>query len=419
VVAFVSVGLLRDVNDSFGVDVGDRLLHEIAARLQTIDLPGTRVLRYGGAEFGLVFERLNNIHALEQIAEFLVELVERPFMVGADEITVKPTVGAAISTDNYETVDELIADAHRALSHARDSGSPWEVHDESKRGRYETRFDETRLLRALDDREFVLFYQPIVRLDNRKIVGFEALVRLLAPGATNVGVLSPGEFMPMLEKTGMSVRLGEWVFDEACRQLAEWRQFKPAGTPLFMTCNVSGRQLASDSFGDVVERAVRHHDLSPGQLCLDITESSLRFTGPDAWPVLRDLTNKGVKIGLDDFGTGMSSLQYFLQFNLDYIRVDRDFVDKVSVSGELGKAASSIVRHIAAMASELGILAIAEGVETQEQASHLSSLGALLGQGYLFGKPEPADHIRPLLDPQAQVADETWSPSQVLQGDAS
>ncbi len=419
VVAFVSVGLLRDVNDSFGADVGDQLLHEIGARLQTIDLPGTRVVRYGGAEFGLVFERLNNIHALEQIAEFLVELVERPFMIGADEITVKPTVGAAISTDNYESVDELVGDAHRALSHARDSGSPWEVHDESKRGRYQTRFDESRLLKALDDHEFVLFYQPIVRLDNRKIVGFEALIRMLAPGATNVGFLSPNDFMPMLEKTGMSVRLGEWVFDEACRQLAEWRGFKPAGTPLFMTCNVSGRQLASDSFGDVVIRAIRHHDLSPGQLCLDITESSLRFTGPDAWPVLRDLTEKGVKIGLDDFGTGMSSLQYLLQFNLDYIRIDRDFVDKVSVEGELGKAASSIVRHIAAMASELGILAIAEGVETAEQATLLASLGALLGQGYIFGKPEQAETTLALLDPQASVTGDKWSASQVLQGGTS
>ncbi|MCX7620243.1 MAG: bifunctional diguanylate cyclase/phosphodiesterase [Acidimicrobiales bacterium] len=416
VVAFVGVGLLRDVNDSFGADVGDRLLHEIGARLQTIDLPGTRVVRYGGAEFGLVFERLNNISALEQIAEFLVELVGRPFLIGSDEITVRPVVGAAISADNYQTVDELIIDAHQALARARDTGSPWEVHDESKRGRYATRLDEGRLLKALDDHEFALLYQPIVRLDNHKIVGFEALVRLLAPGATNVGYLSPGDFMPMLEKSGMSVRLGEWVFDEACRQLAAWRQFKPAGTPLFMTCNVSGRQLASDTFADAVDRAIRNHGIAAGQLCLDITESSLRFTGADAWPVLRELTDRGVKIGLDDFGTGMSSLQYLLEFNLDYVRIDRGFVDKVSVEGELGKAASSIVRHIAAMASELGILAIAEGVETTEQASLLSSLGALLGQGFAFGRPERADHILTLLDPQRRAGEDRWSPSQVLEG---
>ncbi|MEZ5205556.1 MAG: bifunctional diguanylate cyclase/phosphodiesterase [Acidimicrobiales bacterium] len=415
VVAFVGVGLLRDINDAYGADAGDRLLRTIGERLGTIDMPGTKVLRYEGAEFALVFEGVNHVNALEAIATFLVEFLEKPVQLGSDEVVVRPIIGAAISADNSDNTDDLIRDAHRALATARDAGSPWEIHDESKRGRYETRVDESRLSSALDDGEFVLVYQPIVLSDTRETVGFEAFVRWKAPGATNMGLLLPHDFMPMMEKTGMSVRLGEFVIDEACRQLAEWAHHRPGGRPLFMACNVGGRQLASDGFSAVVNESLARHGIEPGQLCLDITESSLRFTGASAWPVLRELHNTGVKLGLDDFGTGMSSLQYLLDFSLHYIRVASSFVTHVGSDGPLAAPAASIVRHMAAMAAELGIVSIAEGVESEEQLGELAGLGVLLAQGYLFGRPEMARTVERTLDPD--VVDDTWDPSQVLDGD--
>lgn len=416
VIAFVGVGLLRDINDAYGADAGDELLRLVGERLETIDMPGTRVVRYEGAEFGLILERVNHVNALEAIASFLVELLERPIQLGEDEVTVKPVVGAAISADNYDDVDELIRDAHRALAKARDAGDPWEIHDESKRGRYETRVDESRLQTALADGEFVLVYQPIVTVTDRKTVGFEAFVRWKAPGATNVGLLLPHDFMPMMEKTGMSVRLGEWIVDEACRQLDEWRAYQPSGAPLFMTINVGGRQLASDNFGNAVMDAVRTHNLVPAQLCLDITESSLRFTGAGAWPVLRELHNAGLKIGLDDFGTGMSSLQYLLDFSLHYIRVANAFVEHIGSDSPMAGPAAAVVKHMAAMAAELGVIAIAEGVEYEEQLGELEGLGVLLAQGWLFGRPEMARNVLAVLDPDA-APDDTWDSSQVLDHD--
>src|SRR5262249_28873678 len=161
-----------------------------------------------------------------------------------DHITISPSVGTAISADNYSDVDDLLRDAHRALAQARDEGTHWEVHDETKRGRYETRVDEARLHHALDNDEFLLHYQPIVSAASGELVGFEALLRWKAPGATNAGVMYPSDFLGLLEKSGLSVMVGKWAVGEACRQIAAWNAQVRRAEPLFVTYNVSSRQLA-------------------------------------------------------------------------------------------------------------------------------------------------------------------------------
>jgi diguanylate cyclase (GGDEF)-like protein len=413
-VAFIDVSLIRDVNDSYGADAGDYLLRSVGARLSTIDLPGTRVLRYEGAEFVLVFEQIDHYDMADEIARFLIDLLTPPFDLGPESITVKPCIGMALSSDNYANVDELIRDAHQALVRTRDDGAgSYHLHDESKRGRYQTRVDEGRLQSAVHNHEFMLAYQPIVRLDTAQIIGVEALIRWKAPGATNTGMLYPHDFMALLEKSGLSVKVGDWVVNEACRQAAEWNRIFPNRPALFITCNVGARQLASPGFRDSVVRAVSESGVQAWQLCLDITEQALRFNKNAAWTALRDLKNMGIKLGLDDFGTGVSSLTYLREFTLDLIRIDRLFVSDI----EMSKEDRAIVKHIAGLAHDLGLIAIAEGVERPEQGDILRKLGVDLGQGFHYGRPVFADEIVHQIDPGTDRSSHQWDTGHVLDYD--
>lgn len=408
VVAFADIGLLRDVNDAFGADAGDYLLRAIGARLATIDLPGTHLARYGGAEFVLVFEGIDSVEMAGTVGQFLVELLTPGFALGSEEVAISPTVGLAVSSDRQSAAAELIGDAHRALVRARDAGQGgWEVHDDTRRGRYDTRIDETRLATAIDNREFVLAYQPIVRLDTGETIGFEALIRWRAPNATTTGMLLPRDFMPLLEKTGMSVRVGHWVIEEACRQIGEWSRRFDERPPLFVTCNVGARQLASVDFLPRVLGAVAETGIQPWQLCLDITEEALQFNRTAAWGALRELKDRGVKLGLDDFGTGVSSLTYLREFTLDVLRVDRTFVENITLSRE----DQAIVRHVTGLAHELGLVVVAEGVESDDQLAHLRAAAVDLAQGYRFGRPVFANEAVARLDPTARP--EAWSPGDV------
>lgn len=412
VVAFVDIGLLRDVNDSFGADAGDVLLRQVGQRLASIDLPHTHALRYEGAEFVVVFEQIENAEMAEEVARFLVDLLTPEFDLGVESITINPSVGAALSADNYNSVDDFIRDAHRSLLQARNDGpGGYAVHDESKRGRYETRIDEDRLRSAITNNEFVLAYQPIVRLDNGQIIGFEGLLRWLSPSATRTGVLYPRDFMPLLEKSGLSVRVGEWVVHEACRQAAAWNRRFPGRPALFVTANVGARQMAATTFKDQVTDAITTSGIQPWQLCLDITEEALRFNRSTAWTALRELKDLGVKLGLDDFGTGVSSFAYLREFTLDLLRVDRSFVEDVTISEE----DQAIIRHITGLAHDLGLVAVAEGVETDEQVAALRELGVDLGQGFFLGRPMTPDEVNDLLDPiTADEAGSHWKAEDVL-----
>lgn len=410
VVAFCDIGLVRDVNDSFGPDVGDLLLRQVGDRLRSIDLPGTQVLRWEGAEFALVFEQIPHVEQAEVIARFLIDLLTPPFDLGVEHVTVAPRVGAALSADNYHNMGEFIRDAHQALVSAREDGAGWIVHDESKRGRYETRIDERRLFDAIESHEFILHYQPIFRLDTKQLVGVEALVRWKDPSATNSGLVSPGDFLPLLEKSGLSVKLGRWILEEACRQAAAWNALFPERSAILVTANIGPRQLASTEFHDTVVEAITGSGVAPWQLCLDITESALRFNRSSSWSSLRTLKEYGVKLGLDDFGTGVSSLAYLREFALDLLRLDRTFISGLAVNRE----DRVIVKHMVALAHDLGIVAIAEGVEHPEQAEILDDLKVDLGQGFHYGRPMPPEGIVELLDPSLLDKGEQWTADQVL-----
>lgn len=418
-VVFINIGRIDDVNDSYGPDAGDHVLREVAGRLNQIDLPGTRVAHYTGTEFVAVFEKLSNLSMVEEICAFMLELLTPAYQLGTDELDVQISVGAAIWGDAYDGVDEQIRDAHEALVKVRGEGSKaWHVHDEVRRARHSTRIDEERLRNALADNEFCLFYQPIVRTDTDEMIGVEALIRWRAPGATNVGLLFPHDFMPLLEKTGLSVPVGNWVINEACRQAAAWAKAFPEARPLFITCNIAPRQLAHPSFTAEVTAALDTTGIQPWQLCLDITEATLRYNRHATWSSLREVKDRGVKLGLDDFGTGISSFGFLRELKLDLVRVDRGFVAGVNVS----ETDQIICKNIVRLAHDLELIAVAEGVEDRQQADTLYQMGVDLAQGFLYGRAESPSQIEDRLRGGERPDDGRWDPSQVLdfpEGEAS
>ena len=421
VVAFADIGLLRDVNDSYGPDTGDDLLRQVAHRLDSIDVPGAQAVRYGGAEFALVFERVRQPEHAEEIGRFLVEALSAPYQLGDRAITIEPTVGVALTSDTHAAPADVVRDAHEALVRAREvERGTFHVYDDSKRGRFATRIDEERLRKAIDDDEFLLHYQPIVRTDTGDLVGVEALLRWRAPEATNTGVLHPHDFMPLLEKTGLGVQVGSLVLQKGCAQLAEWGHLAPERPKLFLTCNLGARQLAEQGFAQTVVGALRASGVLPWQLCLDITEEALRHNQSGTWGSLRELKDLGVKLGLDDFGTGMASLIWLRELKLDLLHVDHVFTRGLGASLAAGfgldSADAVLVRHIVALAHDLGLVTVAEGVETDVEARALGDLGVDMAQGYHYGRPVPAQEITELLAPGTAAADDTWDPSQVLEG---
>jgi diguanylate cyclase (GGDEF)-like protein len=416
VLAFLEAAALRDVNETLGPDIGDELLRLGAERLRTIDLPGLSVVRYEGAVFGVVFPKVPNMTGAETIAQFLIEHLSEPFTIEGTAVRLGPIVGAAVSTDQYKDLDDMVRDAFGALVEARGLGNAaYVIHDETKRARFSTRIDDRRMQDAFERGEFELFYQPIVRVDTDQMVGVEALIRWLQPGTTNVGLLFPHDFLPLLEKSGRIVEVGRWVLDTACRQLASWRSLAPDAPDLFVTCNVGPHELADPGLPDAAMAAISRHGVQPRQLCLDITEAALRhnrFQRDAVWARLRTLSNEGVRLGLDDFGTGEASLSVLREMKLDLLRVDRLFVSGLGIARE----DHAIVRHVAALAHDLGCLAVAEGVERDDQARYLQELGVDLAQGFRYGRPQSAEQITRRLAPEAASKADTWDPSKILPG---
>jgi len=406
ILAFVDLDSLRDVNDSFGPDAGDFVLRSAGERLVALGWQGTQVLRWGGAELAVVVPGVSSVDAPDQIARALLETVGAPYVLGNQQVTIASHVGLAIASDSYATVGELVRDAHQALVTARDGGpGVYVVHDETKRGRYTTRIDEARLYSALENHEFLLHWQPIVRAGTHELFGAEALLRWQAPGATNTGVMYPHDFLPLLEKSGLIVPVGRWVIEETCRQALAWSATHPAAPPLFVTCNVGAHQLAMPDFDESVLHVLTMTGMAPERLCLDITEEALRYNGAGTWTALRRLKDVGVKLGLGNFGTGMASLAAMRDMRLDLVRIDRLFVQELAMSNE----DQAIIRHVSNLAHDLGMIAIVEGVETEEEAAVLSTLGVDLAQGFLFGRPDTAEHIDALIDPSYVTASQTVS----------
>jgi diguanylate cyclase (GGDEF)-like protein/PAS domain S-box-containing protein len=388
------------VNDTRGHAAGDELLQQVAARLQNTLRPGVTVSRFGGDEFAILVEDLTEISEASTFAERVLDLFSTPFAVHGEEVAVHASVGLVVTVGVRDSFDmnELMRCADIALYAAKDRGKGQVVlyHQDLNTRMLERLKQRSDLERAIGAGEFVLHYQPIVVIDTGSIVGYEALIRWQHPTR---GLVSPLEFIPLAEDTGLIVDIGRWVIDRACAQMHTWAE---AGLPrLRMSVNVSARQLHESTFVEDVRAAVRRHNVPNGHLVLELTESLFALDLPDVSVQLSALREMGIKIAMDDFGTGYSSLAYIRKFELDILKIDKSFVDGLGVSNSDD---ASLVKAIISLATSLQLEVVAEGIERADQRDELQSMGCRLGQGYFYSRPVDCDAIAAMLSGLQRVS---------------
>jgi diguanylate cyclase (GGDEF)-like protein len=401
-VLFLDLDGFKMINDSLGHMVGDNLLIGVAKRLGNslrrtdavarLDEAFT-VARLGGDEFAILLNDLNDPSDATAVADRLMQELALPFILNDKEIFTSVSIGIALSNSGYLHPEEFLRDADTAMYRAKSMGKArYEVFDADMRASITYRLQlETDLRHALGRQEFRNFYQPIVSLENGKIVGFEALLRWMHPTR---GLLEPSEFISVAEETGMIRELGWWNLSEACRQIAEWRKLCPATADLTISVNLSVKQFLQHNFALQIQELLEYLGLPSVALKLELTESSIMTDPMAAVALLAQIKSLGIRLAIDDFGTGYSSLSYLQRFPLDTLKIDRSFT---SAMGSGGKEESMIVRTIMPLAQNLGLDVVAEGVETHEQVSLLKELRCKYAQGYFFSRPINAQDAEKLL----------------------
>jgi diguanylate cyclase (GGDEF)-like protein/PAS domain S-box-containing protein len=376
------------VNDSLGHAVGDHLLIAASGRLESCLRTADTIARIGGDEFIILLEDINNVSDVTQVAERLLEEMTVPFNLLGQKVIITTSIGVVLGSLSYDKPEDILRDADIAMYRAKSQG----------RGRY-TMFSsmmradvvahlelETDIRQAIERKELVLYYQPIMNLKKCKITGFEALVRWLHPKR---GLIAPDEFIPFAEETGLIIPLGEWILTEACQQLRTWHKTQPALKDATVSVNLSSKQFSQPNLANQVENILKDTDLEPQFLRLEITESNLMENAEFGIAALKQLRSLGVQIDVDDFGTGYSSLVYLHQLPLNAIKIDRSFI-----SGSVGSAdGMRIVQSIIRLAQDLKMETVAEGVENLEQIDQLQKLGCDYIQGYLLAKGFPNEMI--------------------------
>jgi diguanylate cyclase (GGDEF)-like protein/PAS domain S-box-containing protein len=383
----------KTVNDSLGHDVGDEVLVEVAARLGSCVRPGDTVARLGGDEFAIILEDSTEPAGADHVAERMLEIMRQPFTAGGTEMRVGVSIGVAHARSGAETGSELLRNADMAMYSAKNNGrGQWAVFETIMHRRAEERLRlASDLDEALERGQLEVHYQPTIAIASGEMHGAEALLRWHHPTG---GLIPPAAFIPIAEETGQIVPIGRWVLHQACEQAAEWHKQFPAQLPLSISINLSGRQLADRSLVADVRAVLAHTGIDPATVVLEITESVLMHDVDTVISRLRQLKDLGVRLAIDDFGTGYSSLAYLRQFPVDILKIDQAFVE-AATSGAAGGQA--LVRAIVELGASLHLDTVAEGIEQQEQADLMLTLGCPTGQGFLFARPMPPDQLQPLL----------------------
>lgn len=392
--AILVVGLdrFKVVNESLGLAVGDEVLTAVARRLGEALEPGSLVARLGGDQFAVIREATAGEHEAATIAQTLLDAVGKPIMAGDVELHPTISLGIALS-EQGSTPEGLLREADVAMHRAKQRGrARAEFADESVRPRLTERLQLAgELHRALERHQMSLVYQPIFALESGSVVGAEALLRWDHP---KLGSIAPGRFVPIAEDTGLIIELGGWVLREGCRQLARWKANEQGAEPPQLCLNVSGRQLMQPDFVVTVADALREGALDPRSLVIEVTETVLMEELAGAHLVLEELHDLGVALFLDDFGTGYSSLAYLSRFPLDGFKVDRAFIRRLADEPE----SRAIVEAITGMGRALGLIMVAEGVETQEQLDRVRDLGCQQVQGFLLGRPMSPERLLDVIE---------------------
>jgi diguanylate cyclase (GGDEF)-like protein/PAS domain S-box-containing protein len=387
-VLFLDLDRFKVVNDSLGHLAGDRLLITMAQALQSCVRPADMIARFGGDEFAVLLDNMNDVNDAIRVAERVQKALHGHFDIEGAEVFTSVSIGIAASTTGYDTAEDLLRDADTAMYRAKAEGrSRYEVFDAAMRAQVMEQLEvESDLRRAVERNELVLHYQPVVCLRTGRLLGFEALVRWMHPRR---GLVRPDSFIAVAEETGLILPLGYWVLGEACRQMRLWHDEFRGDTPPRVSVNMSARQFVDDGLLAKVREILDETRLVPHHLNLEITETVIMESAGRGAETLAALRSLGVRLHLDDFGTGYSSLSYLHQFPVDALKIDRSFVSKLGTGGE----SNALIRTILTMARNLEIAAIAEGVETVEQLAHLRALGCDQAQGFYFAEaldPESA-----------------------------
>jgi diguanylate cyclase (GGDEF)-like protein len=378
-VLFIDLDDFKDVNDSLGHAAGDELLRVVASRLLSVTRGAETVARLGGDEFAVALTVAADSNGPTAVADRICRALEEPLQVDGDSVAMGCSIGIATSRSSGGPVDvdTLLGKADFAMYMAKSQGKGrFEVYSEGVHAELTSRTHLARDIgEALRRNEFVLEYQPLVVLNTRRLVGFEALIRWEHPSR---GLVPPGLFVPLAEDSGAITEIGAWVLEEACSALAEYQRYDEH---LVMNVNVSPRQLADPGFPAQVMTTLQRHDIAPRELTLEVTEAMAMTSTEDAARALAQLRRQGVHVALDDFGTGFSSLQYLGDLPADTIKIDRSFVDSSRAHNH------TTLEAIVTLAQKLGMQVIAEGIEREEDVERLTRLGSLMGQGYLFARP--------------------------------
>ncbi|MGZ4163345.1 MAG: putative bifunctional diguanylate cyclase/phosphodiesterase [Tumebacillaceae bacterium] len=389
-VLLLDVDGFKYINDTFGHTLGDLLLKTVAYRMTNSLSEDTIVSRSGGDEFVFLLPKIGNVEDAVKLAQNILDMMSKPFLLKGNELFLTASIGISVYPNDGTDFNELIQHADTAMYRAKDLGrNNYQLYTSGMNAHMLPRLSlEKDLRNALDNNELLVYYQPQVSANTGEVTGLEALIRWKNP---RLGMISPGEFIPLAEETGLIVPIGEWVLRTACRQNKAWQEM--GFPPMRVAVNLSMRQFGRDDFVETVARVLEETRLEPKYLDLEITESITMQNVERTVKMLHDLKNLGVQISLDDFGTGYSSLSYLKHFPLHMLKIDQSFVRDITTDSDDAAICSSII----ALAHSLQLSVIAEGVEEEAQLAYLLKHGCVEMQGYLFSPPKPAADIEEML----------------------
>ncbi|NJL46579.1 MAG: EAL domain-containing protein [Leptolyngbyaceae cyanobacterium SM2_5_2] len=379
---FIDLDRFKNINDSLGHGIGDKLLIQVAKVLVEAVRPNDLVARLGGDEFTILLDSVHQEKEVLVISNRIQKKLQKPITIGTHLLTITASIGIVMGSHLYHSADDILRDADIAMYQAKGAGKA--CHQLFRQEMYERTMHrlylESELRYALDKEEFFLQYQPILNLADYQPVGFEVLLRWQH---SELGLVPPDEFIQLAEETGLITQITEHVMLKACLQMHDWQQEYPSASHLSLSINLSSYDLQSPSFMAKIDEIISASNLNPGNLQLEMTESSLMKNDQLSLQSLKLLKAKGIGLSLDDFGTGYSSLSYLHQFPINTLKIDRSFIQTM----EPGLSSFEIIRAIITLAHALEIDVVAEGVETAAQVEHLKMLNCEMGQGYFFSKP--------------------------------
>lgn len=378
-ILFLDLDRFKIINDSLGHSAGDEVLLQLAHVFRRIVRPGDYVSRFGGDEFAILLEEIDSVDRAREIANRILQETSAPLKVAGREVYTAVSIGVVVSGPDYSNPEDMLRDADIAMYQAKSLGrARVQVFEKSLRTAAEERLRlASDLRRAVSQREFLNYYQPIFTLGSRHIEGFECLARWYHP---ELGFIPPARFIPLAEELGLIRDLGDWILREAFRQFSEWRARFGDNFGKYLSVNLAARQITHPDFLEYTRSLIEEYKLPPGQICLEVTESAVIDDIERVSEMLRKLQQSGFRIGIDDFGTGYSSLKYLHELPIDVLKIDQSFVSQLGKDWET----TEIVRSIIELCGNLDIDVVAEGVANEFQEQALITQGCKLGQGFLF-----------------------------------